>query len=350
MNIIYIRHSGSNLAYFDSIIRFLRLNKKITRKKCTLQQFIDDEVDITNSDIVLYQTWPDDRIFKNGNIRIPINNNRMYKKLNGKNHPNFPKDLIEKSDLKFLKLSNRKILIDLFDHGNLDCFSRFNDDYYPFNNKELSHLLKKIRKNNPKYFFNIERVKNVPTDEYLKKFNVIHHVSYWVYLKDRLIVFDHFLNRKIKFHYYNNYKNNELRPKIKKKLVEINNKKNVISFKKFKLYPDSLINVLVEISAPGWGNCCFRDLDALNYGALLFIHESLRDSFIIPYTKLIENEDYITYNLNNLEEKIDYILKNPNKINGIRLNGYKKFHENYNYIKNSIIFYKKLKIKKIIEL
>ena len=45
---------------------------------------------------------------------------------------------------------------------------------------------------------------------------------------------------------------------------------------------------------------------------------------------------------NNLEEKIQYVLDNPDKINQIRLNGHKKFLKGYDLKKRANILIEKI--------
>ena len=149
MKIIFIKDRGVNLKsvfelfnsnYFDKLDIELKIIK--------LKDFIIDKIKISDDDIILYQTFPDDRLFNNGDIRKPIESVNL-KKLNGKLHGKFKFELIQQTDLKFLNLKNKyKLLIDVYDHPNLDAFSRFIDKNYPFTNLELIKLLKKLNKKN----------------------------------------------------------------------------------------------------------------------------------------------------------------------------------------------------------
>lgn len=111
---------------------------------------------------------------------------------------------------------------------------------------------------------------------------------------------------------------------------------------KLSNYPEDLKDFLCEINVPGWGKVCFRHLDTLSNGCLLFAYEDIKDTFVLPNIKLIENEDYISYNITNLEEKINYIINNYEKINKIRNNGYNKFKNAYNYGNISKILYENI--------
>lgn len=173
-NILYIQHKGSNIGFLQKI---LKLNNV---EIISLTSFIDKNIDLNK--IILYQTWPDDRIFENGNIRKPILDNEKYNELNGKNHHKFPKELVEKADIKFLKLKNKiKILVDLYDDSDLDAFSRFLDNHYPFDSTELKNIVDNINSEMPNYFKEIPRIKNTPSINYKEKFNVILDCTYETY-------------------------------------------------------------------------------------------------------------------------------------------------------------------------
>ena len=318
--ILFIKHKGCNLGYLQELLNSYNITT------IRLKDFINKDID--QDKIILYQTWPDDRIFQNGNIRKPILDNKKYKELNGKNHHKFDLKFIENADIKFLTLKNKiKILVDLYDDSDLDAFSRYSDNLYPFHNNELKLIINDIKKHTPKYFLNIPRIKNTPSTRYIQKFNVIFSCTYQTDFK--ILSDKELLNKREKmFHYFNGDKSHPIRPIIKNKLKNLNNKH--IYFDKLLNYPEDLKEFLCEINVPGWGKACFRHLDTLSKGCLLLAYEDIKDTYILPNIKLIENKDYILYNLDNLEDKINYILNNQDEINKIRINGYNKFKSIYN--------------------
>jgi spore maturation protein CgeB len=46
---------------------------------------------------------------------------------------------------------------------------------------------------------------------------------------------------------------------------------------------------------------------------------------------LVEGEDYVSFNLDNLSEKLDYLMNNREEVDRIRFNGQKKFIESYDF-------------------
>ena len=86
MKIIFIKDRGLNLKSIFQLFNSNYFNKlDIELKILWLNDFIIDKVKILVDDIILYQTFPDDRVFENGDIRKLIKNNNL-KKLNGKIH------------------------------------------------------------------------------------------------------------------------------------------------------------------------------------------------------------------------------------------------------------------------
>ena len=327
MKIIFIKDRGLNLKSIFQLFNSNYFNKlDIELKILWLNDFIIDKVKILVDDIILYQTFPDDRVFENGDIRKPIKSINL-KKLNGKLHRKFNFQLIQQTDLKFLTLKNKyKLLIDVYDDPNLDAFSRFIDKNYPFTNLDLIKLFKKLNKKN--YFQNIKRIKNYPSYDYKKKFNIFYETTFFIH-KD-IINFNEINNKRNKIIHCYLGDNNKIRTQLKKKLMNNKNKDN-IDFRSYSNYREDLKNILCEVNAPGWGDACYRHLYTLNAGCLLFTHESFNTFDILPNVKLIENEDYISFNIENIDDKIEFILNNEEIIDKIRINGHKKFMKYYDY-------------------
>ena len=373
MNILYIRHKKANsILFVDKIFKKINCNVKIIR----LEDFISSNEDFQTYDFIFYQTWPDNNIYKE-TVTYDYNNLPIVKHIkvskqelkynNGYfNHQKFKLDKIEKSDLKFLKLNNKhKILIDLFDDGDEDAYSRFLNEDYPYKSIEIKDILKSLDSN---YFYNIPRIKLQPSNSYLNKFNVILETTYFVKNLHNLNIENESAanipggsvnekgfggkNRKyrnVEFHYNCYYWNNPIRIAIKQAVEYINNKYQyyVVNTKKFKNYDSELRYVFTNINAPGCGPGCIRHIESFNNGCLLLAYNDIKNINIIPYCKLIDGEDYILFNLNNFEEKIRFIINNPEKVNRIRINGHEKFKKFYNFNKISEILLEKLKKLKI---
>tara|TARA_Y100000389_G_scaffold90956_1_gene87560 strand:- start:13245 stop:14369 length:1125 start_codon:yes stop_codon:yes gene_type:complete len=351
-NIIFIQDRPSTNIYFLIYITSLLKTKNIS-----LKQFISNKCLISENDVILYYTWPDDRLFQHGPAKGPakgpIYNNTKYHILKGKNHRKFNKSLTEKADLKFLKLPNKlKILVDLFDCSTEDAYSRFNDENYLFLDENLKSFIANIKKVNKNYFYQIPRIKNTTCLEYKNKFNVIFNtisgLSKRQDYKTDMKSLEINANTSIKFHFSCSLKHNIYRTKIYENLQNINKKNNMIHLEKLDKYPDSLRDVMCEIVVPGWGICTYRMYDALYKGCLLLLYENndnidktiiysmdeccnINQCEFFPISKLVENQDFISFNLTNLEEKLDFINNNSETINKIRQNGHIKFIENVNF-------------------
>ena len=319
-NIIFIYDKSINLRSIKYI-----LNNFKNVKKIILQDFKSELKNINIEDIILYQTFPDDKLYIN---KKPIENKDSVI-----SHRKFKKKLIEDCDLNFLNLKNKiKILVDLHDECYIDGFSRFVTENYFFHSDKLK---KKINKLSKEYFYNIPRIKHCPSINFKKKYNIVFDLH--CHIEKHNITKNELINRNREIHYSSNDKNNILRPLIRKKL-ENNINKNHINLKPLNNYRISLRKILAEVNAPGWGIPCYRNVETLNAGCLLFVYDNFKDFDIIPNIKLIENEDYITFNLNNIDEKIEYILNNKDIVDKIRINGHNKFMKNYDFDKRSIEF------------
>jgi hypothetical protein len=335
---VFIRHGGSNLGYLKNLL----LTKQV--KIIGFHKFLKNKFIINKDMIVLYQTWPDDRIFENGDIRKPVSNDDLDKhvQLNGVNHSRFDKHHVERADIKFLNLPNKiKILVDVHDDSNLDAFSRFSNINYPFHSVELKNIILNIKQNNPDYFKNIPRIKNTPSISYMNKFNVILETTYHTG-QSNFSIRSLNKNRSFLFHFHCSDKNNPIRHKVRQKLYEINQQTNNIHFNKLEKYPNDLVNYLCEINVPGWGKVCFRHLDTLSNACLLLAYDDIKNTHVLPNATLIDRHDCILYNINNLNEKINYIMENPDKIKQIRINGYNKFKSAFNYNNNMQLFHNNL--------
>lgn len=324
-NIIFIYDRSINLRSIKYILKKFKNVKRII-----LQDFKSELKNINVNDIIFYQTFPDDKLYINKN---PIEEKEIINEENKnliKSHHKFKKKLIEDCDLNFLNLKNKiKILLDLHDECFIDGFSRFITTNYFFHNDKLK---KKIIKLGKKYFYNLPRIKHCSSNEFKKKYNIVFDLH--CYIEKHNITKNELINRNKEIHYSSNDNNNILRPLIRKKL-ENNINKKYINLKPLNNYRISLKKILAEVNAPGWGIPCYRNVETLNAGCLLFVYDNFKDFDIIPNTKLIENEDYITFNLKNIDEKIDFILNNIDIIDKIRLSGHNKFMKNYDFDKRS---------------
>ena len=100
----------------------------------------------------------------------------------------------------------------------------------------------------------------------------------------------------------------------------------------YQEYINTLYNSKIAISPFGMGELCFRDFECMQFGTIII----KPDMSIINTNPNIyfDNDTYISvnYDWSNLNEKIDYVLSNFDKLNErINNNIRNKFLENYNY-------------------
>lgn len=300
MKILFIRHKGCNLFFFDKVLKHIS-SKNIKVKIVDLKRFSRDEFTCTEDWTIIYQTFPGET----------------------SSERRFQREIIERADLKFLKLKNKnKILFDSHDNGEEDGFSRFRLNSANYNIKSPP-LRKKASELGEGFFLKMPRIKTTPSKNYLNKFNVILHTT-WVH--DENIKIDFKKNRKHLIHYWANDAHSILG--IRKKLrIEVDRLKNKLNIDTSKMprYPKCLSDVVCEISCPGHGITRTRgDIDSLNQGCLLLLHEVGQDVHLIPHTELIPDEDFISYNLENIENKLKFIINNKDEVDRIRENGHKK--------------------------
>ena len=72
------------------------------------------------------------------------------------------------------------------------------------------------------------------------------------------------------------------------------------------------------------------------------MHESLCDIKLLPHVDLKDGKDFISFNLDNLHEKLDYIYDNRDEIDKIRFNGKLKLHKGFDLQKSATKLYKKI--------
>src|SRR6056300_317844 len=116
MKILYIKDKGCNIKYFNSVVSHIR-KKNIFLRKIDLKTFAKKSFYYDEDFTIIYQTFPGET----------------------SSEKRFKSELVERADLKFLKLKNKnKILFDAHDNGIDDAFSRFiNLSNYTIKNKLL---------------------------------------------------------------------------------------------------------------------------------------------------------------------------------------------------------------------
>jgi len=292
MKILFVKHHCCNLDYLIKCIKYLNKNKLIDAKIVDLKDYL--KINQSSYDILIYHTFPGEFSPEHFN----------------------PVSLIKKTDKKFHKFKKYKILFDSHDGGSVDGFSRFNNRHIP-------------------------RIKNAPHKEFLKKYNVISTTTYPInILPVRYSV------KNIDISFCVSLSSNLIRKKIIKKLRKYKKtkskkltEKRIMSKEKYR---NHLEKVWISVCAPGWGEGTFRHLETLNAKSLMFAYENIKKIKLLPNSNLIEGKDYISFNLDNIKDKLDFLLENKNKIKNISENGYKKFLKGYSIEKAALKLYKKL--------
>ena len=293
--VLYIIDRGCNISYLSNVLYILHNEQKIDLTYCTLDEYVKLDISFQDPyDVLIYQTFPHE------------------------NHPNkWNTNLIKKSDALFKSFKGHKILFDSHNSSSVNAFSRFGNSY--------------------------PRIKAHPTKDYCNEFNVILTTAFTFRddnYRNKQIPFD--TNRNYDISYCVSYGYNPIYAQgISKNFAKIQLREQVRDILKntnynvdmgwHDDYQSYIKSVLISVCAPGWCEGSLRHLETLNVGALMLAHECINDCKLVPNTDLIEGEDYISFNLDNLSEKLDYLMNNRKEIDRIRLNGQKKFIESYNY-------------------
>ena len=209
----------------------------------------------------------------------------------------FRRDLVSITDAKFKAFKGRKILLDSHDDGLADGFTRLPG---------------------------IERIKLTPPSGQEAPGNVLP-ITFAVGYD----AINPQLARSVPLAYCANltgYRHN-IRQQVFEALVPF---KPYTKRLPYPEYISLLQKTSIAVVAPGWGKACIGHLEALACGALLFAHESVQDIKLLPYADLVDGRDYISYNLDNIYEKLATALDgNPSRTAKIRKSGAKAFLSGY---------------------
>lgn len=283
----HVYHTGANNKYFLNVINALGENK-IELVKQGLYGFSLNGVS-EGTNILTYQTFPD------------------------QHNKKFNKNLIKKTDEIFNSFKGLKILVCSHDCGDIDSFARFPDTK------------------------TLPRVKCFPTEWFVNNYNVIllstvssFEHTYNDGLNREVVISCNFGNKHDGFYHH----------VIREKVIDYL-EVTYLDFTSFgwvhgkEEYVKSLRKALIVIGAPGWGRYNGSYSGALRAGALLFAHRSLNDIQFLPHAKLIDGEDYVSYDLFNFRIKLQRLLDSPEEIDRIRMNGRQKWEEGFNIKKSA---------------
>lgn len=317
--VLYVRHKSCNEKYLSLVLN--KMIGLIDLSVVDLEHYAARGKNYQNDfDVIIYHTFPH------------------------QNHPNkWNTNLIEYTDNLFFDFKGHKILFDSHDSGNVDAFSRFKNK-------------------------NIPRIKAWPSYKMISEYNIIQTVaggggmlsatednfldelsddnfnlwkSNWPNDKDMSISY-------IGSYGYHNTSYMDYPTYISKsednKFIRENTRDCLRNYKRIETdmvmksqvdFHNHLKTSLVSVSVPGWGEGCLRQYEAPLYGCLNLLHESISEIKLLPHVDLIDGEDFISFNIENLHEKLNYIFDNLDIINTIRYNGKKKLHVGYNHQKSA---------------
>jgi hypothetical protein len=223
--------------------------------------------------VLIYNTFPDEECWK------------------------FDKELSQKTDEKYKNFKGLKILFDTHDWGIKDGFARFNDMTTP-------------------------RIKANPNYELMKKMNIIATIpslSYSIYAHPKeereykLVC----AMRKVSL----------ARIQTPEKITKFNPITENISLKD---HAKRLCRTLINVVPSGGSEACRSDVDTLSAGALLLAEENLGSVKFLPFIDAKDGVHYVLYNLDNICDKLDWLLSNPLEIDRIRMAGLNAFRDGYN--------------------
>ncbi|MCH9633958.1 MAG: hypothetical protein S4CHLAM7_06920 [Chlamydiae bacterium] len=280
LKILCVLDRSCNIQYLTRMLEYQRAWGWINYKCVDLVQYLNEND--SQYDLVIYQTWSSEI------------------------------DYAPLSDQKFIACTQPKIFFDAHASGSFDTYYRFNMPQIP-------------------------RIKNAPHTQFLKDFNVISKTSHPLD-----IIKDKTLTKIVDLSYCVGLQTHEIRPKVYEKVMPYQSRCRVDLKNNQHNYIYYLRRVKIAINVPGYGEGSFRHLYTLNAKALLLAHDSIRPIHLLPFEELKENEDYISFNLENIDEKIDWCLSHPKEVEEISESGYQTFIKGYNIERSAKELYPKL--------
>lgn len=295
MKLIYAYHSGANCKYFETLLSCLESKQDFNYRIVRPSEFL--VMDLNPYDVLVYQTFPD------------------YLNLK-KFHP----PSIEKLDKVFLGFKGYKILLDSFDMGSYNAYARFGLKY--------------------------PRIKHTPSHDYLKLFNVISILITTGWSHKKHLDFPFLTIRKdipihcaFTFGVYPHTRREQIMGMLRERYPYRT------SFERIPMagYELFLRRVQISVIAGGFGETSGSIYPALKSGSLLFVYEHIRKIKSFPYSDLIDGEDYVSFNLENFSEKMDWILQDEQSRIKISLSGQRKFIEGFDPERSADDFFEYLK-------
>lgn len=276
INLLFFYHAGANCQYFVTMLKKLEKGDGFSYKIVRPDGI--DCVDFSDYNVLVYQTFPDDR------------NRRKHNPV-----------AVTELDKVLYQFRGLEILLDSFDMGDCNGFKRFGAA--------------------------LPRIKHVPSYEYLKKFDVVSILCTTGWVQRPLYIVPPEIQRTVEIHcaFTVGVYPHKMREYILNKLREFYSSITYFDRISVERYNDFLRSVKISVVAGGFGETSGSAYPALRAGALLFAHEDIRKVKLLPYAELVDGEDYVSFNENNFVKKMGWILSEDGKRDRIRLSGQQKF-------------------------
>lgn len=232
-------------------------------------------------DILIYNTFPDE------------SSKRKYKY-----------SFIKETDKKFFSFKKSKILFDTHDRGTLDGFLRFND-------------------------LNTPRIKTNPGYSFMSRCKALFPIPFIVYPiyqnpeKDRIYKVVSAMRV-------------ENMPRMRRDVLDRIKMFNPISdWLGPREHAKRLCSTLINIVPNGTGDSCRSHTDTLASGAILLAEESIKEIKILPFADLEDGVNFVSFNIDNICDKIEWLLNDKEEAERIRLSGLETFCRGYDFEKSS---------------
>ena len=283
INILYVYDSGGNCLYFERVLA--HLSEGFSYKIIRLKDFPFVE-HLERMKVLIYQTYPDSDVGHKYNKR-----------------------LINQTDKKFLSFPGVKILLDSFDWPEMDGYLRFNGMF--------------------------PRVKHVTGIGYFQKRDVILTIPHAVVRRWSEPLEE--IERSITIHCA--FKTGCYDHRVREDTIAFVRKgyESITCFQRIPAleYENFLRSVRISIMANGFGPSG-GNVQTLQSGALLFVEESAINGIqILPHAELVDGEDYVSFTLKNIRDRLEWVLTHDEEVDRIRKSGQRKFFEGYDYDKSA---------------
>tara|TARA_R110002049_G_scaffold231662_1_gene404090 strand:- start:5142 stop:6155 length:1014 start_codon:yes stop_codon:yes gene_type:complete len=334
--ILYVEDRGVNILELTWVLERMKQLNLIDFKKINISTYAHEGESIQKDyDVLIYQTYP----------------HQYHKqKWNG--------SLINKTDEIFSKFKGYKIFQDGHDSGRVDSFSRFGKESITTPRIKSWPSYESIKKFNTILTTTggMVQVKPNRRQKFLDDLNDTNKVNEW----SQLFPNDKKENNISYIVSYGYHKESSwaadpptyisqgdgkefIRENTRDKLNEYKRVKTEMERRSQEAFNQHLSDSLISVTVPGWGEGCLRQYEGPLAGCLNLIHESIADIKLLPHSDLIDGEDFVSFNLDNLHEKLDYIFNNRPKMDAIRFNGKIKLHQGFNLDKSAYQLYEKIK-------